>query len=410
LDFLKRHYEKVILMGLLLAFISIMIRVVIIVNQTQQITEDDLQIPHMDANYEVHDSASDELRPEVFLKKTGLVWNASTVRDVKSFANFYTDLLAPFPMAVCPHCKALAPRCFFEDGKRCPECGQELKTPPRSGSYRAFIPTKDDSDGDGIKDQEEDRFGLDKLNPYDSQYDLDGDGFTNVYEIQQGYSPLIAAQHPPFWERLRFLGMNRIVLPVKFLGIKAPEGAEDANLFELQFSSVNKRGRERKFSKRINDRLDRYSEIPGEIYNYQITQAGYHQKDGKNVAFVTLAPIAEGGRENVKLPPMLVMVEGEQVLSSDARPEFEDVGEFAQNGEGYHRFFVQVGDRFSVGNAKSGRSYYNLDSISADGTSAILRNNSAKGDKTLDVKGRKMLVTRDGAIPPSLWLIHKRKN
>jgi len=408
LDFLKRHYEKVILMGLLLAFICIMIRVVIIVNQTQEITEDDLKIPHMEANYEVHNAASDELRPDICLKQTGLEWEASKARDAKVFANHYSDLVCPFPMAICPHCKAIAPRYYFADNSACPECGKGLKTPPRSDSYRTFIPTRLDTDGDGIKDAEEEQYGLNKLDPYDSQYDSDGDGFSNVYEIQQGYSPLVASQHPPFWERLRFLGVNRITLPVKFLGIKAPEGATDPNLFELQFSAINKRGRERKFSKRLNDRMDRYSELPGEAFNYQIVNAGYRQKDGKQVAFVALHAVAEAGSENETLPPPLVMEENQPVLSADARPEFEDVGEFSATGDGYRKFNVKVGERFAMGNAKSGRIYFNLDSIADNGTYAVLRSNTGKGDKTLDPKGRKMQVTRDGMIPASYWVTQKR--
>ena len=55
MEFLKRNYEKLILLVLLLAFILSMVYVLRIIDQTKEITEESLQIPTRAADYEVHD-------------------------------------------------------------------------------------------------------------------------------------------------------------------------------------------------------------------------------------------------------------------------------------------------------------------------------------------------------------------
>ena len=60
MEFLKRHYEKLILLVLLLAFILSMVYVLRIIDQTKEITEESLQIPTRAADYEVHDPKAAE--------------------------------------------------------------------------------------------------------------------------------------------------------------------------------------------------------------------------------------------------------------------------------------------------------------------------------------------------------------
>ncbi|MBI3209703.1 MAG: hypothetical protein HYZ37_12495 [Candidatus Solibacter usitatus] len=64
----------------------------------------------------------------------------------------------------------------------------DLTPAARWPNYRSLPPPKD-SDGDGIPDDWEDQFGLDKTNPADANADPDGDGYTNIEEYLNNTNP-----------------------------------------------------------------------------------------------------------------------------------------------------------------------------------------------------------------------------
>lgn len=52
--------------------------------------------------------------------------------------------------------------------------------------------TDSDDDGDGISDSDENRFGLNPLDPSDASQDLDGDGVSNLDEVNRGTDPTVS--------------------------------------------------------------------------------------------------------------------------------------------------------------------------------------------------------------------------
>ncbi len=86
-------------------------------------------------------------------------------------------LIVPESRFSCEHCKYPNP---IEDGV-CASCQQELDD--------GKLPADFDEDKDGIPNVDEERFGLDPLDPDDAAQDKDNDGFDNLLEYRKGHDP-----------------------------------------------------------------------------------------------------------------------------------------------------------------------------------------------------------------------------
>lgn len=102
--------------------------------------------------------------------------------------NFLSSELRTF----CMHCEAPMPA----EAKACPACG---KAPPAQQQVVR------DSDGDGLTDDWELKYGLDPRNPADAMADKDGDLFTNLEEYEAGTDPSDPKSHPDY---LAFLKLD----------------------------------------------------------------------------------------------------------------------------------------------------------------------------------------------------------
>lgn len=82
-----------------------------------------------------------------------------------------------------------------------------------------------DRDGDGMTDDWEIKYGLDKYNAADAEEDPDKDGFTNAEEFKEGSNPVDAVSHPPYALKLRFVDLKEIPFPLVFQGSSTlPDG------------------------------------------------------------------------------------------------------------------------------------------------------------------------------------------
>ena len=82
----------------------------------------------------------------------------------------------------------------------CPYCGEKQKV-----EKKAVL----DSDGDGLPDEWEKKYGLNVNDPSDANADLDGDEFTNLEEYVAKTDPKDPKDHPDYLDSLK------IVLPLK---------------------------------------------------------------------------------------------------------------------------------------------------------------------------------------------------
>ena len=74
MDFIKKHYEKLILLLLLVIFIASMFHVLNIIKQTGEIQEHHLQIPTREADYKIQDPNDPSFNVPEILKSTSLSW------------------------------------------------------------------------------------------------------------------------------------------------------------------------------------------------------------------------------------------------------------------------------------------------------------------------------------------------
>ncbi len=391
MEFLKRHYEKLILLVLLLAFILSMVYVLRIIDQTKEITEESLQIPTRAADYEVHDANSPDFRIAEYWQARNAVWPASQARNKEN--PFFSDLVVTFPMARCPGedkkpCGKIIPLYYFTEQQPCPFCGLELKKPPKrgTGEDQMFL------NNIQLTQEEATRF---RLNEEDALLDRDNDGFSNIFEIRVAKtSPVDSRSHSPLWYRLRLQEIRRVELPIKFMAVNT-NNSEDKSRWDLQLNMVNKRKREITSIEALGNTIELDNKT------YKIADVKLVKKE--------IPPDTKGGTvrisdesvmylEQVEGPDKLELQVGQKVFSSRPKAIMKDVG--THDG----MFICDIGEQFRMGvRQTTGLTNYRVKSIDPKAMTVTLENPSAlEGDPTLDPTGRKMVVTKKGMIPDEM--------
>jgi hypothetical protein len=240
LDFLKKHYEKIILAVFLLAFVFLLIYLIELSKSTRTITSSDLEIPPINPSYTPNDFSHKKYQTN-YIFTNNCIWKKSVARSDKD--KIYTDLLIPFKCARCPFGFKVIPRYYFlgpiDNPRKCPLCAKALPRPvvvdPGGGGISGGM----DRDNDGIPNVTEIKLGLDPDNPDDAFYDMDNDGFPNVYEYQKGKNIKKSKSHPPLHERLHLIEFRETLLPFQ-LKLVNTNGKKDPKDWDIQINETIK--------------------------------------------------------------------------------------------------------------------------------------------------------------------------
>jgi len=432
MDFLKRHYEKVILVGLFLIFIGLMVMVQGIIERTQNISDAQLQIPRPKDDYDA-DAVKAENKafdPAYMWNNTKLIWDAAASRDAKSVRLGpeligFSDLVSVFPIAACPYCKSdgesktLIPLDNFstkEVARKCPKCGHDLPMPQERRKVFVGIKTEQDLDGDGIPNDAEQKYGLNPNDPDDALYDMDNDGFSNLFEIENGTNPRDPASHPPYWWRLRLKDVKQIELPIRFMALN-DNNSSDKKEWELQFNSPHPRIKGRVVSTfcrigeivEIENREYRVEDVIRSSKTVKLEKGVRGSNDATRLVDTSKALLTEIiSDEASRAPDKLSMTIAQPAYSSDKRPVLEDVG-----FPGGREYALRIGDVVYVGNTtaanlrrdrRAGR--YQLKSVDVEKMVVQLADLSVRGSD--DTPPPLVDVTAEGRIPAASRVMERR--
>ncbi len=353
MQFLAKHYEKIILAVLLLLFGFSMIYLVVIISSADELKAERLLIKPRKADWkDMHNidfKSDDFVFNKVFLRNSE--WVPSVVRDKdkdreidkklkKKLPNatpYFSDLLVMAPISRCPHCSRFVPRQrYFREYEQCPFCEETLLDPGEIIKVKGpeGPETPGDMDGDGIPDVDEEKWGLNPRDPSDAADDLDDDGFSNLMEYKEGTDLKNAASHPDMYKRLYLNAIREVELDPVLM--KVTVNGEKKEMWDIQINTDG--GTKTKFmalGDSINLEPKRRYKIVDVIYDVKMIQDGNVevQRDESKI-------VCESDDE-AKL--RVTMQVGKVAFSPLKKAFLKDIATEREFG-------VDVGDKFRVGN------------------------------------------------------------
>ncbi|MBU8902195.1 MAG: hypothetical protein KOO69_05615 [Victivallales bacterium] len=334
MDFLKKHYEKIILAFFLLAFVLLLVYLIDLSNSTTKITRSSLEIPVIEPNYEPNDFSHKKYQTSYIFRKN-CTWNKSKARSDND--QIFTDLLIPFECARCPFGGKVIPLYYFfgpvDKPRHCPLCNKALPR-PKVKPKGPDIVNDSDLDDDGIPNVIETKLGLDPENPDDALYDLDNDGFSNIFEFQQKTNIKSAIKHPPMYMRLHLLEFRETLLPFKLMLVNTNGGKKDPADWVIQINKMIK-GKSKTLFMYLGDpmTLDKtpYTITKIDAIHVDVRSGGSIVKKDKSKVFLK----SRDGKYTI------IMQVDEPVYSPKPKAVIEDLG----TGKMYH---VGTGDTISM--------------------------------------------------------------
>jgi hypothetical protein len=380
LAFLKKHYEKILLAVFLVIFVIALFYQIDIITTAKEVTTKDLQLEEMTDNYKSQqvDFAAEKFKLDTtFMKESS--WTGSTARNKAD--KYFTDLLLPFTMARCPHCGKIVPSwLILNDPHECPMCHGELKTPDNETAGTVTIDDSQvtattDSDGGGIPDLEEKKYGLKPELASDDATDLDGDGFANVYEYDNKTKMNDPKSHPPLYLRLKLdkLVKNKLDFTLKNIII---QGANKADWdIQINFGPTKTEFFWLDDTMKVGSRKYKIIEIEAKKIKVKKGNIEEVQTDGQ------IKIKSADGKE------VVTAIKGKDVFSPNPRAIIIDVG----NGRKYS---MNIGDVIEIGTKETGVSRYKVTDI-----------NSIKGKEAVtivDIKTKKTYIVDEEVKIPRL--------
>lgn len=229
MNFLLRHFEKIILGAALLALLICLALFLRNLHETTRLVHDRwenaIKVPEGD----IPAISEDDFQAEALLNASQLTWSAPSDEEKQT-------LFDPRDYIYCanPDC----PYILTYDTEECPHCGSPQGSGDTEKPTDSDDEDSDDKDQDGLPAEYEQQYDfLDDRVAADAQRDHDQDLFTNLEEFKAGTDPGDPSSHPPLSRKTRFLDYQKRQLPLELYQVKT-YGSDDKEQWDL-FITIN---------------------------------------------------------------------------------------------------------------------------------------------------------------------------
>ena len=243
MDIIKKHYEKFVLGFLLLSFVVALIYLLQIMSSTHdtssgnsEAAKNTLVIQRENQPYKFNYKNENFSITE---QDKDLVWKERNGEGLIGYGR--PGLAVPMKALRCSQCKKIMPWSQLrKNDLRCPfeACSQDLRDPGEPEDYEKQL-ANFDSDGDGMPDRYEIRLGLNPNSADDADQDKDGDNFSNWFEFYCNTNP-DDPKSAPSPDKMFFLSkIEAVKLPLKLTSINAANN-NDKSTFKIYLTIQNR--------------------------------------------------------------------------------------------------------------------------------------------------------------------------
>ena len=378
MNLLKKHYEKFILAALLLIFILLLVFQIIVILQAKDIEIGAvLGIKPPKPGYPRQlDFSKPELTHKMIFNSERAVWVGN---PAKAESN---DLCQAEALTRCPHGPHLIPPSDYPKMRAkkpgvCSFCGEKIKVLIPPGNI-----SEEDSDGDGIPDKVEKRWGLDPKNPADAEQDLDNDGFSNIEEFKASTDLKNPKSRPNYAKKLFYETVEREPLGMWITQISYPNDKADVKDWRVSiayYRELDKRNPRRK--KQYNDlkigdtfKIGEKTYIIDRIAKELKYNAKMYRTD--NLSRVFIHEYDPKTKEKLGLPisGQIATVKGKTVNGEIVNPRQRVTFYFEIDN---NTFVQYVGDKFTLGDERRGEDVLELEDV----VNNVVRVKTAPGER-----------------------------
>lgn len=282
MEFLKKHFEKLILgVALIVLLVSCFLVLTSLHKARQDVKEVQTRIEEMPEEKPIEPLSEDQI-------DLSILTDPAIRLDLGDDEIEGASLVEPPKYILCagPQCSQLIPF----SAETCRFCGADQPEEDPFDKFRA----EDDFDEDGMSNAFERKYSdfLNPQDPNDAGVDHDGDGFSNVEEFRWKSEPDNYENFPALARNLRFLGMRRRRIPIIFRAL-ARNNSDDPADWDITCAILD------------GGSLKRSILTVGEaVAGYKITGAKYKVDDeGKDISELQVTAQKDGTKYSLTLVP-----------------------------------------------------------------------------------------------------------
>ncbi len=360
MQFLKKHYEKVILATLLLIFILLLGFQIMVILRARDIEIDTvLGVKPPKPGYPRQvDFSKPEYSDKAIFESEKSRWLTDPAKVGKN------DICQVEPLIRCPFGPHLIPITDYPENNtkapgKCSYCGKEIKV-----LNTTLYITEDDSDGDGIPDKDEIRWGMNPKDPRDAVNDDDNDGFTNLEEYKAKTNPKDPKSRPSYAKKLYYEKIENEPLGMWLsrFGSNATEN-NDVKDWDIQiryFTNLKRRNPKRT---KVHDgkKVGETFVVARKTYIIDKVNKDFgvnpKTKERENRSTIVVYEYDAKAKKKIGLPILAKLgeVRGDEVVEEMVNPKKRIVFYFVVDDKSFELY---VGDEFKLGDERRGEDVF----------------------------------------------------